>query len=230
MHFDNQVIFIHNPRTSGTAIRRALAHGLDPNRNMRSGNRKHAFASMVRKGPVAAAWDDRFKFSVVRNPHDRMVSLYGLFRRPTEARRQAKLAGASTPYKLDKLIRTLKRRGVSQNMPKKKKKELHRLAFSYEFKPWLLEFCEQYRWNGCRYLDPDLPMTRIQQVRWFDGLDRVFKFEDREEINDCLRSMGYPAPLVENQTEHAPWQSFYDDETFDWVSEVFADDIRIFGY
>ena len=60
--------------------------------------------------------------------------------------------------------------------------------------------------------------------------DVVFRFEEREDLNDCLSDLGYAVPRRENETKHSPWQSYYSAETYDWVAEVFADDIRRFGY
>ena len=70
-------VFIHIPKCAGTSVHRALAtlHDqrslpIDPRRY-----HKHSKASDVRRilGP---AWNRAFKFSVVRNPWDLMVSSY----------------------------------------------------------------------------------------------------------------------------------------------------------
>ena len=247
VHIDEQVIFIHNPRAAGTSVRRALAHGKDPNLTIPwpgnvptawTTNSKHAFAGTVRvelaDSPLVpdGAWETRFKFAVVRNPHERLVSLYGLFRRPTEPARQAKyLVDGKHPHKIDKFILALNPSGVNlEAMRKVQKKRLCNLALGLGFKDWLLGFCEEYHWNPCRYLDSERPITRIQQVEWFGGLDKVFKFEELDELHDGLVERGYPVPRPENQTDHAPWESYYDAETHDWVSEIFRDDIRRFGY
>lgn len=234
MHIDDRVIFIHNLRTSGTSTRRALLHGRDPNEHKQwpwkdRRNGKHAFARMVRPHFSAEDWSSRFKFSIVRNPFDRLVSLYGLFRRPTEPSFQKNLKHISVPYKLDKLVRALRHPDVSLKMSKKEKLDLHEMAFGLGFKDWL-RFCDEYQWNACRALDVDAPMTRIQQVEWFDGLDRVFRFEQLDELHDCLVGKGYPVPVRENATVHEPWESYFDNETYDWAAKVFADDIERFGY
>lgn len=64
-------IFIHTPRTGGSSIERAL-HGKDWwNTHPPS---KHLTAHVAKK-IYAPYWDDYFKFSFVRNPWDRMVSM-----------------------------------------------------------------------------------------------------------------------------------------------------------
>ena len=246
MHIDSRVIFVHNPRAAGTSIRRALVHGENPHLsvswpgNLKSSvsrNRKHGLASYVKAKLPPRIWDRRFKFSVVRNPHDRLVSLYGLFRRPMEERYQAE--GGPTKrgdprWKLDKLIASLHRDGMDQRLLKLQKLKLLRMAFGLGFKDWL-KFCDEYCWNAIAYIEESRaglprPLTCIPQVEWFDGLDRVFKFEELDELYDVLVGMGYPVPVVENQTEREPWESYYDAETFDRVAATFHEDIRRFGY
>lgn len=75
----HKLIFIHIPRTGGTSIEKAIL-------NNRSGwwgihaPSKHLNASIAKK-IYQPYWGDYFKFSFVRNPWDRMVSLlkYGKF-------------------------------------------------------------------------------------------------------------------------------------------------------
>ena len=225
MFIDEQVIFVHNPRTSGTSIRRALLCGLEPDEHISwpgnlasetTRNRKHDFAGTIREQLSSEIWDSRFKFSVVRNPHDRMVSLYHLFRRPIKEQR----------CKLGKFTASLRSSRV-ENLSKSKKQRFRRKASALSFKEWI-RFCDEYNWNNCGYLDAETPLTRIQQVRWFDGLNKVFHFENREEINEFLRAGGYHAPQVENASEHEPWEAYYDEETFDLVEDMFKQDLARF--
>ena len=73
----HRCIFIHIPRTAGTSIETCI----NPNwtfENFRE--EKHILASTARK-IYRDYWDEYFKFSFVRNPWDRMVSMskYGSF-------------------------------------------------------------------------------------------------------------------------------------------------------
>lgn len=237
MHIDERVVFIHNPRAAGTAIRRALNHGADPNANIPwpgsvpsrwTNNRKHLFARQLKAELPAEVWETRTTFAVVRNPWERVVSLYGLFRRPTEPGYQTSVADAKQPYKLAKLIGSL----AKADALAMRKGELRRLAwhaFRLGFRDWLA-WCDEWGWNSCRYLDSDLPLTRIPQSEWVENVDCLFRFEDMDEIADFLRSRGYPAPVRENATEHKDWRRYYDAETYDRVAEAFAVDIAAFGY
>jgi len=65
-------IFIHIPRTGGSSIEKCLVGAdwwhIDK-------NTKHLLASQAKK-MYSDYWDDYFKFSFVRNPHSRMISMY----------------------------------------------------------------------------------------------------------------------------------------------------------
>ena len=63
------LIFVHIPRTSGTSIEVALQGYPVPDAF------KHYKSSMI-KCMLSDSWDSYFKFTVVRNPFDRVVSLY----------------------------------------------------------------------------------------------------------------------------------------------------------
>lgn len=68
-----KLIFIHIPRTGGTSIEVALAGKdwwlIEP-------ETKHLSASMTRKLAGEGKWADYYKFSIVRNPWDRIISMY----------------------------------------------------------------------------------------------------------------------------------------------------------
>lgn len=239
MHLDDKVLFVHNPRTSGTSIRRALLLGAEPNRAQQfpaclPDMGKHAFPHQIRKKLEASQtcppgiWESLFKFSVVRNPWDRMVSLYGLFRRFGQSDFKERSKKAKIPIKLRKFIGQLEHPSIHPLMGKAPMTRIVLDALDLGFKDWL-KFCDNYSWQGCSYLG-HRPMTRIPQCEWFGGLDKVFRFEEREEINAFLEDNGYSACEMENATERRNWESYYDCETFDLVADIFREDIKRFGY
>jgi hypothetical protein len=65
-----KLVFVHVPRCSGTSIEHSLLNG-----RMVPDGEKHWTASML-KGHLGELWHDCFKFAIVRNPFDRMASLY----------------------------------------------------------------------------------------------------------------------------------------------------------
>lgn len=234
MFIDNKIIFIHNPRAAGTATRRALKRGDEPNKNlpypghlpsMTSRNQKHAFASMVKMKISRKEWEDRFKFAIVRNPFERLVSLYGLFHK---AHTGETMDLAKDDHKFDKFYAAFDHTDLNR-FTKGRQRKFYRQAMKLNFKDWLA-LTYTHNWNNCRYLDGRKPMTQIQQIEWFTGLDRVFRFEELDELSEFLVERGYHPLKQENQSRHEPWQNYYDDETMAMVSEAFAEDIQRFGY
>lgn len=69
---EHKCIFIHVPRTAGTSIEIAFI-GEDMWKS--HPNEKHITASQA-KDIYSEYWDNYFKFSIVRNPWDRVISLY----------------------------------------------------------------------------------------------------------------------------------------------------------
>ncbi len=63
------LIFIHIPRTGGTSIEAALGFQL-------GNDEKHLTAKDLQRRVGEAAWKNAFVFSFVRNPWDRIISLY----------------------------------------------------------------------------------------------------------------------------------------------------------
>lgn len=231
LFIDDKVIFIHNPRAAGTATRRALCMGEDPNLNIpfpgnkisrTSSNQKHSFARMVRHAIPRDEWDRKFKFAIVRNPFERLVSLYGLFRKPHSG-----IDDAKTDHKIEKFRVAFG--GLDRDMDKKTLKKFYNKALSLDFKTWV-HFCDRHCWNGCAYLGRNRSLIRIQQHEWFDGLDRVFRFEELYKVSDFLLGQGYDCLERENQSSHRQWESYYDDETYRFVADIYRDDIEMFGY
>ena len=68
--FDKKIVFAHAPRTSGTSIEHALLEG-----RLVKDSMKHLRASQLKK-LVGKEWGQYYKFTIVRNPWDRIVSMY----------------------------------------------------------------------------------------------------------------------------------------------------------
>ena len=67
---EKKIIFVHAPRTSGTSIEKSILNGkLVPD------TMKHLRASQFKK-MFNEEWDKFYKFTIVRNPWDRIISMY----------------------------------------------------------------------------------------------------------------------------------------------------------
>ena len=241
MHIDDRVIFVHNPRAAGTSVRRALAFGKDPNTDFPGparfdgpswNNEKHAFATTIKSRVNHVEWAKRFRFGIVRHPLDRLVSIYHLFRRPTEAERMEYVGrDGAWPFKINKLVSHVKHSSINVNSSKRKKKQFIERQFALDFSTWLIFWCEEYKWNLCRYLDDDRPMTRIGQWEWMEDVNRVYRFEALEDLFYDLERWGYPRPIKENATNHDHWSTYYrDPQTWSFAERICEEDLKRYGY
>jgi hypothetical protein len=62
------LVFIHPPRCSGTSIEQSFGWSNE--------SEKHLCASSIRRKIGDKHWNNSFKFGVIRNPFDRIVSMY----------------------------------------------------------------------------------------------------------------------------------------------------------
>ena len=198
-------ILVHVPKTGGTSIEDAL--GL-------SGPR-HNTARQYRTYH-AEIWAKYYSFAFVRNPWDRVLSLY-LYRQQ---------------------IRRLDTEG------------------SLSFGQWLARNAEYVRSSDAAALNhafaPEYGVGTIAQddpegwrVKFSSSLhmladergeilvDFIGRYErlqqDFDRVCDHLGIARRVLPC-RNRTEHAPYWSYYDDESERTVAEIFRGDIETFGY
>ena len=67
---NEKIIFIHPPRCSGTSIEHSMLKGKSV-----PDSEKHLNAKQI-KNIVKDEWNSYFKFSIIRNPWDRIISMY----------------------------------------------------------------------------------------------------------------------------------------------------------
>ncbi len=86
----HRFVFVHIPKTGGTSIadpdyadkKGALIELLGPGDYVQQGHKR----AVGLRDEIGSEWDSYFKFSFVRNPWDRLVSLYHYFIQDTEKR------------------------------------------------------------------------------------------------------------------------------------------------
>jgi len=201
----HEFLFVHIPKTAGTALRRSL----EPYStiNSRAGwskqlsrlpirqsvqdvsFRMHVSARWAKIKLPLAAYDRWCKFTVVRNPFDRAVSHYHW---------QSQAPGQ----------RHYKR---SQAM---------------SFKDHLRDMQRRQRWHDER---------QVRYICDRDGkllVDRVLRFENLPAEFDALaRDLGLDATLaVHNKSLHRPYADYYDEEARQMVIALFRDDFDLLGY
>lgn len=188
----------------------------------------------ARERPRSA--DGEWRFAVVRNPWDRLVSWYFHLRRhlqpPAEVERHTSALGRRAPCYL------MARRRVKMNPAE------HRiLAENLPFRPWVAAVLNQ----PALYAEPGWGPCGLQVDMLYDAdrstllVDDVFRFEDgyaEVVLPAVLRRLGredlVPRIAVTNNSgpPRPHYSAFYegDDAVIREVGRHFAPDVQAFGY
>ena len=192
-------IFVHIQKTGGNAMRTALGVELnDPH--------KHRFATELRDIYGEKAWSACCKFSIVRNPWDRLVSWWSTI----DSYREHFNAGA-----------------IDHGF------YCHILGRAQTFEEFLFR-CDQdfsdsdgikniYR-NQIDYLSDDTGRIMVDFVGRFERLP-----EDAARIAARLGVRDFALPHV-NRSRHGPYTEYYTEETIELVARRYRRDIERFGY
>ena len=80
INHEYKCIFIHIPRTSGTSIEMELGVDMDIKDNKKDffASDKHLKASEIFNSINQNTWESYFKFTLVRNPWDRVISIFNM--------------------------------------------------------------------------------------------------------------------------------------------------------
>jgi hypothetical protein len=219
MFYGDDLLFIHIPKNAGTSIVRTLlvkhGGGRKTLHNHRLGLKKHVPAYTAQVRLSNRDWKKAFKFAVVRNPWDRMVSTWRY------GRHQTKRKG---------------RIGILDGLPLDEQRRIKNAILTRDFNWWLFEFCRKYRWFPAHEFQGQPPLedgNPPSQCQWFsqhgyDLLDKIYRFENLAELEGDLKIR----LLHVNQSPlpDGTYQSHYDGRSRAWVAEVFAEDIERFGY
>lgn len=201
-----RLMFIHIPKNAGTSFGTAVKP-LKPQKNINN-LPSHASASEIHKS-VPELWGHTEKAAIVRNPWDRLVSLWKYTTHPKRINRETILH--SDFFELPVSLAQVER---GRN----------------DFQYWLFTLCEHHGW---RIFGPPQTMSRTPQTWWLDDrVEHVFRFEDMGTILDFLQQRTN-VPLVwphRNATKHAHYRTYYNNHTYDYVTEHYHSDIRRFGY
>ena len=224
----HRYVFIHIPKCAGTSIRQSL-RGIDgPSRPKRVWNRitgrqneqpivgmpglhTHSDALQVREALGMEVYHDNFSFAFVRNPWDRMLSLYN-------------------NYWQASLDRAEGRRLPKGLTPEQERENAERVK-ALGFRRWLLAEELQTEKYG-------ESLTRRSQLEWLrdDAGQLITSFigrvetiaDDFSQIQQCLQVNIELAHA--NRSQHRHYRDEYCDETRDFVATYFRDDIDMFGY
>lgn len=161
-------------------------------------------------------------FTFVRNPYDRMVSIFHHIGQDAQARMQERMRGGTPdeygvkkveldaiPIEVDIKILSVYKRGFEQ---------------------WILA-SEDNAFDGSLL---SLLNQKESQMRWLDGVmpDLVIKIEEVNQRFHLLQDMlgsKVPFPHI-NVSKHDDYSSYYNDRTKRIVADMFREDFEVFGY
>ncbi len=204
-----QLIFVHLEKTAGTSIESVLpeSHILHSNTKYDGGLTKHFNATIMRNIAGEERWNKYFKFTVIRNPWDRLVSKW-FWRKEG-----------------------LTKKGASANELKSKFLVLDKNGH-IPLKWFELEIQEECtRW--C--LDPSNPEDFLFADGIV--FDKMLKFETlKHDWNDMITSHATHFDIKKkelphlNKTSDKNYKDFYNNETKDFVAKIFEKTIKYGDY
>jgi chondroitin 4-sulfotransferase 11 len=219
--WDKGAFFLHIPKNSGTSVNSAFNIGVGPKGidthsyiKVKKPRREHATepASWYR-AVLGDRYDRLWKFTIVRNPWDRMVSQY-------------RFSVWKKPYKLNRTTPVMSEDEYQF--------ELQRCRVDFDY--WLTDFCTQRHYWPLGLDMQDRPFTQVPQTYWLDApIDKVYRFEtDQSELWSELSrrcGVGDGTPKHENASGDAVnYRDFYTPKSRAFIAEHFASDIEQFGY
>jgi len=188
-------IFVHVPKTGGQSISRALG-------GKTKGISTHdPFFAHKR--------DNLFSFGLVRNPWDRMVSLYH--------------------YLCQKNFKN------SDRFDQKHVRSIGFKRWLLEDSFYMKED-DSFLRGATRGVDGDgylKPMQRRTQLYWLDGVDYIGCYENLlNELDSVCQHLGMKRGEIPhiNKSDHKFYREYYDDEMREHVAKCFAPEIEMLGY
>lgn len=199
----HKCIFIHIPRTGGTSIENHIIGGDYAKINLLE---KHLTAEKTIEIYGKDVWNEYFKFSFVRNPWSRIISVYNmsLYNVPKE-----KLSKIVAPH-----VKTHKIIGIASG------KGLKYFLDNYEPASW-----EQNPPLFHEILKVPADCKPIDFIGRFENLQEDFK-HICSKLQIPLDKLGH----INAQSGKKHYSSYYDEETINMVAAKHKTDIEMFDY
>ena len=216
---DHKIIFVHIPKTAGVSITHMIlphlvgyetageigyvSHPIKQQFTL-GAKQKHRFGRRyVPSGDITAEkWNEYYKFAVVRNPWDRIVSEFCWRNSRTETRAWS-LAKQIPPDTFGAFISYCEWRIKGDNAH------------------------VDWYWAHAQPQHMFVTGTNGKMI-----MDDVFRFENLSAVVEMLRKkMKLPLKLSKyNATPRKHYREYYDDHSIERVRELYAKDIDMFGY
>jgi hypothetical protein len=220
------LIFFHIPKNAGVSIRRILE--IDTKMHPFNFSRTTNLGIDIKKYTDPEIFKSYYKFTVVRNPWDRMVSLYHFRKKENDLFMHNMSAGKvfgpdGTIWGFKKWILNSEIKAVKNN------KVLFDLAEGK--KPTKTKRTEGFLREHIDFINQLDIITDLDDNFL---VDKILRFETlSEDWNRMLKYLKiHPIPQLprKNYSGHIHYSDYYDDDLRDFVGALFRKDIEVFDY
>ena len=243
-----KLVYFHIPKCAGVSVRRAI--GIDRTKhNFPFTNVSVGLAIDVRAQTDDSVYNDFHKFSIVRNPYERMVSLYNFRKKENDLYTYASMAESPVgpdgrEWGFNEWILSPEMKGTDRYGQDRMVSMSYFNAYWY-FKDTFRD-SDGNRISG--YLGRNYLRTHLEFLNQVDILlnpftggrlmtDTVIRMENlEEEWNDMFTKLGYKTPSLKkhNTSKHTKkrthYSHYYNDKAYEFVTKLFKKDLKFFGY
>ena len=231
-----KLIYFHIPKCAGVSVRRAI--GIDKSKHkFPHTNVSTALAIDVRYSTNDDIYNSYHKFSIIRNPFERMVSLYSFRKKQGDLYIHANLFDSDVGpdgkvWDFNRWIKSPEMKGTTDE-------GLDRMCSDVFFNSYWYYKSKDKGFMGRNYLRSHLEF--LNQVDFLSNpltggrlmTDTILRQESlNEEWDAMFKKLGHIAPKLpqRNKSEHKHYSHYYDDESVQLVSKIFNKDLKFFGY
>jgi len=231
-----KLIYFHIPKCAGVSVRRAI--GIDKSKHkFPHTNVSTALAIDVRYSTNDDIYNSYHKFSIIRNPFERMVSLYSFRKKQGDLYIHANLFDSDVGpdgkvWDFNRWIKSPEMKGTTDE-------GLDRMCSDVFFNSYWYYKSKDKGFMGRNYLRSHLEF--LNQVDFLSNpltggrlmTDTILRQESlNEEWDAMFKKLGHTAPKLpqRNKSEHKHYSHYYDDESVQLVSKIFNKDLKFFGY
>jgi len=194
---DQKLIFIHIPKNAGTSVEAFLGHY-----PMIGVELKHIGISEVKKR-FPKAYNSYRKFTIIRNPYDRMVSWFFFLKKRIKTKY----------YETENFNEWIKNSlEIQKDINEYIDESVEEIKYLFDLKGFV---------NSNRFLDP--------QYTWIDDTVEVIKFENINEGISSFFNKKIKLP-VKNASNHDYYLEYYNQNSLDIVYKRYKKDFKKFNY
>ena len=231
-----KLIFFHIPKNAGVSVRNTLK--IDrKSHNFPFTNVSVALPIDVKANTLESIYNEYHKFTIVRNPYERMVSLYNFRKQGNDLYDYANLKESSVGpdgkvWDFNRWIKSPEMKGTTSE-------GLKRMCSDSYFNSYWAYKSKDRGYLGRNYLRSHLEY--LNQVDFLTNpltggrlmTDTILRQENlKEEWDKMFDKLGYESPKLpqRNKSEHKHYSHYYDDESVQLVSKIFNKDLKFFKY